>query len=540
MAPAPRRSDAAFGPDGRGLGAVLAGLAPALPAYLARQRWFRAKGRVIAAVALADHATLPVAGVPCVLALLDVGYADGLRETYFVPAAARPVAAARAVLGAQAPPLGRLGAPDGEWLVYDGLDDPAVGAALLRQMEDASRLHGAAGVFAFDRTPVLSQATGGLHPAPLGPPRRLRGEQTNTSLVYDDRLVLKVLRGVEVGENPDLEVSRFLTFRAGFRHVPRLAGFGRYQGADGARTVGLLHTFVPNRGDAWTWTLAALRDFYAAVQDRPVPGTTEGVLAGVGGLAGDYLLGVRRLGEVTGELHAALGSDPDDPDFAPEPVTPTDLAAWGAAVARQVDAALEQVQGAMGAVAPADRLGVDRFVAAAPDVRARIGRAVGRLVGAALWKTRTHGDYHLGQVLRMADQEDFVVLDFEGEPARPLAERRARHSPLRDVAGMLRSFTYASYAGLFAAAGPDAALSRRLSPWRASWETAAADAFVQGYLAMTVGRGVRLVPADSEVRGLLLSLFCLERAAYELGYELNNRPAWLPIPLAAFERELAA
>ncbi|MGH7268729.1 MAG: maltokinase N-terminal cap-like domain-containing protein, partial [Candidatus Rokuibacteriota bacterium] len=343
MEPAPRRSDATLGPDGRGLGAALAGLASTLPAYLARQRWFRAKGRVIAGVSVADHAPLPAAGVPCVLALLHVSYAEGLAETYLLPAAARPAVAAREVLGAHAPPLGRLVAPDGEWLVYDGLDDPSVGVALLRQMEEAGRLQGAAGVFAFDRTPVLSQATGGLHPAPLGPPRRLRGEQTNTSLVYDDRLVLKVMRGVELGENPDLEVSRFLTFRAGFRHVPLLAGFGRYQGADGVRSVALLHTFVPNRGDAWTWTLAALREFYAAVRDRPVPGTTEGVLESVSALAGDYLRGVRRLGEVTGELHAALGSDPDDPDFGPEPVTPSDLAAWGVGIARQVDAALGQV-----------------------------------------------------------------------------------------------------------------------------------------------------------------------------------------------------
>jgi maltose alpha-D-glucosyltransferase / alpha-amylase len=160
-----------------------------------------------------------------------------------------------------------------------------------------------------------------------------------------------------------------------------------------------------------------------------------------------------------------------------------------------------------------------------------------------LWKTRGHGDYHLGQVLRVAGTaHDFVILDFEGEPARPLEERRAKHSPLRDVAGMLRSFTYASWAGLFEATGGSggAGAGGPLEPWRVAWETAAARAFLQGYLAATVERGVKVVPAAREVRELLLSLFCLEKAAYELSYEINNRPGWLPIPLAAFERELAA
>jgi maltose alpha-D-glucosyltransferase/alpha-amylase len=167
--------------------------------------------------------------------------------------------------------------------------------------------------------------------------------------------------------------------------------------------------------------------------------------------------------------------------------------------------------------------------------------AIARLAEVPLWKTRVHGDYHLGQVLHVAgESDDFVVLDFEGEPARPLAARRAKQSPLRDVAGMLRSFTYASYAGLFEAAGDEPEARRALEPWRAAWERAVADAYLDGYLAATVERGVVLIPARRDVIWRALSVFCLERAAYELNYELNNRPAWLPIPLAALERELAA
>jgi maltose alpha-D-glucosyltransferase/alpha-amylase len=182
--------------------------------------------------------------------------------------------------------------------------------------------------------------------------------------------------------------------------------------------------------------------------------------------------------------------------------------------------------------------GIERVLAGAGTAAARVRGAIGRLAGVPLWKTRGHGDYHLGQVLRVAGSGDrFAILDFEGEPARPLAERRARHSPLRDVAGMLRSFTYASWAGLFEAAGEDVA---PWEPWRAAWEAAAGAAFLEGYLSATVERGVKLVPASPDVLALLLSVFCLEKAAYEVSYEINNRPAWLPIPLAAFERELAA
>jgi trehalose synthase-fused probable maltokinase len=373
---------------------------------------------------------------------------------------------------------------------------------------------------------------------PVASLRRLRGEQSNTAVACDDRFVLKVFRRLDAGENPDLEVGRFLTLKARFPHVPQLAGFAGYSGPAGDRTVAVLTTFVANEGDGWTWTLARLRDYYAAARAEP-PGAAAAPDAGP--LAADYAAAARRLGEVTGQLHVALASDPDDPAFAPEPVTPADLEAWGAAVEAQVAGALAELRAArLAATGP----GVERVLARAGAAAARIRDAIGRLAGVPLWKTRGHGDYHLGQVLRVAGPEDrFAVLDFEGEPARPLAERRARHSPLRDVAGMLRSFTYASWAGLLDAAGdaggawPDV---ERWEPRRAAWEAAAGSAFLRGYLAATVERGVKLVPASPDVLALLLSVFCLEKAAYEVSYEINNRPAWLPIPLAAFERELAA
>ncbi len=540
MEPAPPRCSLDRAPDGAALIGVLDAIRGALPDHLRGRRWFRSKGRTMTAVTVADAAVLPLAPageLVGALVLLDVGYADGPGETYCLPLAARPARA----LPPDAVPLARLGAPDGDWVLYDGLDDPAVCLALLRRLEDADDLPARVGTFGFDRTPVLSQATGGAHPMPVATLRRLRGEQSNTSVVCDDRLVLKVFRRVDLGENPDLEIGRFLTLKARFRHVPQLAGFARYQAPTGTRTVVLLNTFVANAGDGWTWTLAALRGFYAAAGARPARG--EGVQAETPALAGGYPDGARRLGEVTGELHVALASEPDDPAFAPEPVTAADLDGWGAAIEAQVGQALGELRRVGGRAAGPAAAEIERVLAGAGAAAAKIRHAMARLAGVPLWKTRGHGDYHLGQVLRVAGAaHDFVILDFEGEPVRPLEERRAKHSPLRDVAGMLRSFTYASWAGLFEATGGSggAGAGRPLEPWRVAWETTAARAFLQGYLAATVERGVKLVPPAREVRELLLSVFCLEKAAYELSYEINNRPSWLPIPLAAFERELAA
>jgi maltose alpha-D-glucosyltransferase/alpha-amylase len=526
-------------PDGAALLAALDRIGATLPAYLGERRWFGGKGRPVEGVRLVDGAALPGVAAPAALALIEVRFADGGSDLYALPLAAGRRAEVETLPG---PPvaLACLATPVGEWLLYDGLDSPAVGATLFRLLEDAARVDARTGSFVFDRTPILSQATGGVRPAPLAVIRRVGGEQSNTSVVLDDRLVLKVFRRLSPGENPDLEVSRFLTLRARFPHAPQLAGFATWAAGDGERSLAVLTTFVPNAGDGWTWTLAALRTLFAAVRGQRVPEPAGDAHAAVASRAGAYLAGVRRLGQVTGELHAALASDPDDPAFAPEPVSGADLAAWAAAVDTQIADALAGLRAPSARWSPGLRADIERVIAAAEIVRARPARMLAALADAPLWKIRIHGDYHLGQVLRRpGEPPDFVVTDFEGEPARPLAARRAKHSPLRDVAGMLRSLAYAGHAALREVTG-ESAPAPELEGWRVAWEEAAADAFQAGYRAATVERGAVVVPAAPEVTAALLSLFSLEKAAYELRYELDNRPAWLPIPLAAFSRELAA
>jgi trehalose synthase-fused probable maltokinase len=459
-----------------------------LASFLIRQRWFAAKTRAIRALAVVDWAPLDTEPA-LLLVLLDV---DG--DRYNVPVAVSSGAA-----------VGSAIARTGAAAVVDAHDDPRLGRRLLAAIAANRRLAGHAGRFCFEPTPGWS------FPADpdAEPIRRLSGEQSNTSLVVGDRLVLKSLRRPRPGVNPDLEVTRFLTTRTAFRHVPRLAGWIEYEGASGPATLGLLQEFVDNRGDGWSHVLAALA---ARAGARGL-----GPEAGPDPLVED----LRRLGAITGGLHAALASDASDPDFAPAPIGRADVARWAGDITR--DLAGDDVRRLLaGDAGP----GV--------DVPAGVARALAgleALVGTA--KIRCHGDYHLGQVLKTAD--GFAIIDFEGEPARPLEERRLRQSPLRDVAGMLRSLDYAAHAVAFRR--PETERPAALDALTA-WEAVARRAFVDGYRDVVARSPVPLAPASEEAFTRACAAFELEKACYELRYEMNNRPDWAAIPLAGIARVL--
>jgi maltose alpha-D-glucosyltransferase/alpha-amylase len=321
------------------------------------------------------------------------------------------------------------------------------------------------------------------------------------------RLVLKSLRRPQPGLNPDLEIARFLTTRTAFREVPRLAGWVEYEGRGGTFSLAVLQEFVPNQGDGWKHVLATLRQRGAAIERASDPLLDE----------------VQRLGATTGGLHAALASDPSAAEFAPEPVTRTDVERWADDIARDLGG--DDIQRLLG-----DRRGR----AAGPEgQRARVLAALSPLT--ATVKIRVHGDYHLGQVLKTAD--GFVIIDFEGEPARPLAERRRRQAALRDVAGMLRSLDYAAHA--VGREAPEVERAARLVALTV-WEDRARRAFLTGYRAAVSASAVPLVPAAEPALLRACAAFELEKACYELLYELNNRPDWVAIPLAGITRILAA
>jgi maltokinase len=404
------------------------------PADLASQRWFRSKQRSIVAVAEVDRAAIGLGA----LVVLEAAFDDDLgSERYLVP-------------------------------LVDGRE-PADGEGLWSAIADAIGSEARIGPFVTSRAP-------GFQTGPLDE-RRLAVEQSNTSVVLGERLIVKLYRLLEPGENPDVEVSAFLG-RVGFPDTPALAGSVTYE-ADGSRaSAAILQAYVPGAEDAFSTMRSAL--------------------------ATDPQRGVEmaeRTGDLTARLHRALASRPDDVAFPVRSATVEETAAWRTSAERQAALAVESLRGTEH----------ERLVGLAPAVRARFADAFGSATGAAP-VSRIHGDYHLGQLLARPDG-GLAVIDFEGEPSRPLAERRAPASPLRDVAGMLRSLDYAARTA-----------ERQGGGEADAWLPRARDAYLGAY---------------GDVDAALLSAFELEKACYEIRYEAGMRPDWLWLPLAAVERLVA-
>ena len=466
----------------------------ALGEFLRRQRWFAAKARGLDAVRIEDWAVLDQRG-PLLLALLDV---DG--ERYYLPLAVSAAAD-------DGDAIARVGSR----IVVEGHADPAFGRRMLEAISTGREITGQAG--SFRCRPMVPSAVPGAGDAAAIDVKRLSAEQSNTSIALGRDLILKSLRRPRPGVNPEIEITQFLTAR-GFPHVPPLVGWMDYAGAAGeTATLSVLQGFAANDGDGWRHVLRALgrdaRDTRRATPDDPL------------------IREIRELGRVTGELHAALASDSADPAFAPEPVTAEDARRWASGIAAALDRASSNADRGDPELARALR-----GVSAGDDGTIAI-RAGLDLLAAGAHKIRCHGDYHLGQVLKTRDS--FVVIDFEGEPARPIAERRAKQSPLRDVAGMLRSLNYAVNT-----VGREGEVGQRgqAALWLERWERLARDAFLDGYTSATGRSPVRLVPPWRDELRRACVPFEIDKACYELAYELDNRPDWVAIPLAGLSRLL--
>jgi predicted trehalose synthase len=469
-----------------------------LAAWLAAQRWFAAGTRRIARLEVED--TVPMTGGALVLA--RVALVGGGVDRYLLALA--PVGWPGATAAGRAEPGGRGSAGRSGPDVADALDDPAFCHALRDLAARGGRAAGRTGEVVGCPGPAPAPAEG-----PASGVRRIGGEQSNSSVAFGDVLILKLFRRLAEGVNPEEEVTRFLTTRA-FAQAPRLHGHVEYRPGGGAPiTVAVLQAQVPSARDGWEWMLAELAALHRAAEGEPGP-------ARLAAAAAPTLRALRRLGEVTGTLHVALASDARDEAFAPEPIGPADVAGWAAAVHTQLRAA-RAAAGDAGAVPPLPAL--------EPALSGLLGRV----------RIRHHGDLHLGQTLCRGGGEDFVIIDFEGEPLRPLAERRRKHAAVRDVAGMLRSIGYAAAASLAAAggAGPDGVRAR----WAEAWEAAAAQAFVAGYRATT--RGAPFAPVEDEAFARAVAVFEVEKAAYEVVYEASHRPDWLPIPRRGLLRAAA-
>jgi maltose alpha-D-glucosyltransferase / alpha-amylase len=509
-------------------------LEAALLDVLPSRRWFGGKARTLRGVEIAE--LIPVAG-DAVIALLSVDYVDADAELYALPLAFAPDSDARLQkqlrrAGAQLVARLESDVPEGTGLLYDPLGEPGFCLELLEAIGRERRFRGTRSELVATASPVFPQirGRGNLAPAPL------RGEQSNTSVRFGDRMVLKLFRKLEPGVNPDLEVGRFLTEETDFRNVPRVAGALEIrERRNEPMTLGILQEFVPNEGDAWSYTLDALGRYFVRI-----------LTAGAGGLApvpaepllalarremtaddferlGTYGTTVKLLGERTAELHIALASGVSK-DFVPEPFSELYQRSLYDSMRTLVKKTLRLLHQRLETLPAEVRETAERVLAAEERIVERCRRLTSRKLAAE--RIRTHGDYHLGQVLYTG--RDFVILDFEGEPSRPLSERRLKRSPFRDLAGMLRSFQYAAYVKLFEEAAGGIA-PPALESWILYWERWVSAAFLQAYLDRA--RNASFLPPADEEREILLDAHLLEKAVYELGYEMNNRPDWVRIPL---------
>jgi maltose alpha-D-glucosyltransferase/alpha-amylase len=383
------------------------------------------------------------------------------------------------------------------------------------------------------------------------PASLLKAEQSNTSIIYGERLILKLLRHVDEGMNPDLEISRFLTERAAFPHSAPLAGALEYRPHRGeARTVAIVHGFAPNQGDAWRYTVDTLGRYCETVLAQPptiqlaVPLShvltlmeeEPPVLARQ--LIGPYLESVRLLGERTAEMHLALASEPADPLFAPEPFSTLYQRSIYQSMRSLAVQSLQLLRQRLKYLPESVAAEARQVLELEEEIFRRFHNLLHHKLAAM--RMRYHGDFHLGQVLYTG--KDFVIIDFEGEPARPLSERRMKRSPLRDVAGMLRSFHYAAYAALFdqinkGLLNSHAGGAASLEPWLQFWQIWVSAMFLKAYFARAGHEA--FIPRNRTDLQILLEAFVLEKAVYELSYELNTRPDWVRIPLRGIVQLLA-
>jgi maltose alpha-D-glucosyltransferase/alpha-amylase len=379
-------------------------------------------------------------------------------------------------------------------------------------------------------------------------------EQSNTSIIYDKQLILKLFRRLQPGENPDVEVGRFLTEVAHFPHVAPFMGEITMISANGEKTtVAMLQGLVANQGDGWQWFLEQLSRFFSSVTalsgppETPTPSflNDRKPLREALEHAGPSIKAVALLGRRTAEMHLALATPTHDPAFAAEPFTAEDLIRDARRIEAQINAALDTIKAKVPTLDDQAVGDAGLLLSRRPALLSRTRSITG--IAAAGQRIRIHGDYHLGQTLRTSgasrenglesneEDGDFVLLDFEGEPARLLSERRQKQSPLKDVAGMIRSLSYAAHSGLnqFLTANQGAEHaqgSENLTAWAAFWQNSASCEFLRAYRE-TISANPALLPSAQRSQALL-DVYLLEKALYELLYELNNRPAWLRIPLA--------
>ncbi len=496
-----------------------------LPTFLPKQRWFAGK-ELRHTFLLGPWAELPGSKDHYCLMILQAQTAQEGSQRYLLPLAVRwgedqlaPNAPLLPNVLAKVRRVARIGA------LFDALAEPNFALTVAQAMQqDLEIAAGEDGYVRFSHEPGF---TAGLLEGELDI-RRMGAEQSNTSVVLGSQAILKIYRRLRAGIHPEIEMGRFLTTVADFRNIPALLGEATMTLKEEPYAMAILQRFVENQGDAWQYSIEYLaRDLEGLHEEQPLTPDSGGAAIPHEG----YLAQVRLLGKRTGEMHRALLTPTDDPAFKAEPIGTEDVAQWSA----QITALATNTLDALGKSTPPTPESQELAAALLKRQQEALGllhEPLGDMSGAV--RCRIHGDYHLGQVLLA--QGDFFIVDFEGEPERPLAERRMKYSPLKDVAGMMRSFDYAAAFALRNVADKLAGPMEQHATRLQNWAENAISTFLDGYREATAASGI--MPTDPGAARSLLRLFVLEKVFYEISYELANRPAWVEIPLNALLRLL--
>lgn len=510
--------------------AAMERLAPILREYITTRRWYRAKTRTIRDLIIQDAISL--AGTDSYVTVTRIDYTEGSPDIYLIPLS---ISLVQGTSISDDDVLARFVLPGGEdRVIYNALANQEFTAGLLAAIACTSSFRGRRGDLVASRTAAFDRECSDSAPALKATVSR--AEQSNSSIIFEDHYILKLFRKIEPGVNPDIEVGTFLTEHH-FKNTPAVLGLIEYRPHEGdSMYAAILQAFVRNQGDAWKFTLDSLGGFYARalaqgrsappfksahplhLAETDMPGTAREII-------GPFLKSACLLGERTAEMHAVLASDNEDPDFRPVPFSPERTAALHEELMQESDAAFELLRRKENSLDAESKKLAHTLLGRESQVRKCLASLPHSAVKAV--RIRHHGDFHLGQVLATGD--DFVIIDFEGEPARPISERREKALALRDVAGMVRSFQYAAYAALRVVRGVTLANHAAMESWADYWAAWVSANYLRGYFDRA--RHLPFAPGDAKERRMLLDAFLLQKALYEIVYELNNRPDWAPIPL---------
>jgi maltose alpha-D-glucosyltransferase/alpha-amylase len=509
-----------------------------LPNYMMRLRWFGGKARGMEGVRVVNHATVPVPEGSIFFLLIEVTYRDGLPDLYQLP-----VAFGKAPLSYKLQDncpqsvIALLKVGEEEGILYDAIYGMDLQQAIITNMGNQQVVGQGNSDIEFSANRELKRH---IEQQPVTRPRVLSAEQSNTSITYDNKYYLKLYRKVDRAINPDVEITQYLTQEAGFKHIPEFIGTIKWNFGNESMVLGMMQEMVKSNSDGWAYMLDRLDDFNEKILThtdlehvstekrgdlvRPVSydDTPEDLKELLDGPVAEL---VRLLGIRTGEMHQALAAGTHLPEFKPEEFSLHYQRSLFSSLSSLVRVAFSNLSKSIKKLSGSVREEAEEVLGMKDEILNVMKRVYSKKINTQ--KIRIHGDYHLGQVLFTG--ADFLILDFEGEPARAYSERRLKYSALRDVAGMIRSFHYAAYGSLFLDNQIREEDITKLLPFVEQWYHYMSGYFMRAYLKTVAGSAI--IPQEEEDMRIMLPVYLLQKAIYELNYELNNRPDWIIVPL---------